>query len=147
MSVVVDIVNRQEKCEVTAELEDLLRRAALAALAAGDWRGPAELSLCLMDDEGMADLSRRYRGIEGPTDVLAFPQRGPAPLGEPPHLGDVAIGVPLAATYGTRLEEELMQLVIHGVLHLLGFDHEAPENAGVMRERERLARWGPSSSP
>jgi len=145
VSVLVDIVNRQGECEVPAELEDVLRRAALAALAAGDWRGPAELSVCLMDDEAIADLNRRYRGIAGPTDVLAFPQPGPAPRGEPPHLGDVAVGVLQAAAQGTSLEEELMQLVIHGVLHLLGFDHEDPEGAAIMAERECLARRGPGS--
>ncbi|HCC33485.1 MAG TPA: rRNA maturation RNase YbeY [Clostridiales bacterium] len=147
MSTVVDIVNRQEEFAITAEAEDSLRSAALAALAAGDWRGPAELSLCLMDDAAMADLNRRYRGIDGPTDVLAFPQPGPAPPEEPPHLGDVAVGVQRAAAQGTSLEEEMMQLVIHGVLHLLGFDHEDEAGAGAMQERERLARSAAASSP
>ena len=147
MSAVVDIVNRQEEFAMTAELEDRLRSAALAALAAGDWRGPAELSLCLMDDAAMADLNRRYRGMEGPTDVLAFPQAGPAPPEGPPHLGDVVIGVQRAAAQGASLEEELMQLAIHGVLHLLGFDHEDSEGALAMQGRERLARTAAAPSP
>jgi probable rRNA maturation factor len=147
MKVVVDIVNQQGEYEVTAKLEDLLRQAALAALAAGDWQGSAELSVCLMDDQAIADLNRHYRGVEGPTDVLAFPQQGPMPPEEPPHLGDVAIGMPRAAAQGTSLEEEAIQLVIHGVLHLLGFDHADSDGAEVMRERERVARAGVTASP
>jgi rRNA maturation RNase YbeY len=85
--------------------------------------------------------------MEGPTDVLAFPQPGPAPPEEPPHLGDVALGVSRAAAQGTSLEEEAMKLVIHGVLHLLGFDHQDVEGAAVMQERERRARSGPALSP
>lgn len=102
----------------------------------------AELSVALVDDEEMARLNARWRGSEGPTDVLAFPMDEPGPR---PHgarlLGDVVISAERAASQaaeaGHSLERELDVLLIHGLLHLLGFDHEGSrEEAEAMELKE-----------
>lgn len=102
----------------------------------------SELSLSLVGDEEMADINRRYRGIDGPTDVLSFSLvEGEAAEHRGKLLGDVVIGVETArrqARHAHRgLDHEMTRLVIHGVLHLLGHDHEEPAEARVMRAEER----------
>ncbi len=100
----------------------------------------AELSIDLVGDRRMRRLNREYRGKDAPTDVLAFPIReapGPASL----LLGDVVISLPTAARQATvqghSLETELAALLIHGVLHLCGYDHERnAREAGRMRRKE-----------
>ena len=113
-----------------------------------------ELSIALVDLAEMADLNSRYRGKEGPTDVLSFGCDDPcAVLGpdEPVMLGDVVIAPEVAeaqaAEYGHTIEEELNLLLVHGVLHLLGYDHEDDESAEVMQARERalLIAWAAAS--
>jgi probable rRNA maturation factor len=105
----------------------------------------AELSIALVDDATGAALNQRFRGSKGPTDVLAFP------LAEGPHarhrgalLGDVVIALGVArrqaAERGHELEVECRHLLVHGVLHLLGYDHARPDEARVMRAKER-ALW------
>ncbi len=102
----------------------------------------AELSLALVGDAAMAELNLRHRGRRGPTDVLSFS------LLEGAHseyrgtlLGDVVIDVEQAARQARRarrpLDEELAKLVIHGILHLLGHDHQAAAEARRMRAEER----------
>jgi len=102
----------------------------------------AELSLALVDDVTMAELNERHRGKRGATDVLSFS------LLEGDHseyrgalLGDVVIDVEQAARQARRarraLDDELAKLMIHGVLHLLGHDHEATDEARRMRAEER----------
>lgn len=103
-----------------------------------------ELSVALVGDDEMAGLNEKYRGKEGPTDVLSFGCDDPCPAGagEPVTLGDVIIApdvaVAHAAEYGTTVEEELNLLLVHGILHLLGYDHESDEDAAVMQAREQL---------
>lgn len=102
----------------------------------------SELSLALVGSEEMAGLNERYRGVAGPTDVLAFPCDDPCPVpgDEPVTLGDVVIAPEIAelqaAELGHTVEEELNLLLVHGILHLLGYDHEADEDARVMQERQ-----------
>jgi probable rRNA maturation factor len=107
----------------------------------------AELSILLVSDREMRTLNRRWRGADRPTDVLAFAQRegdGEAPDGV---LGDVVISVDTArrqaAEHGQALAHEGERLLIHGLLHLLGYDHErSAAEARRMQRRERaLARW------
>ena len=118
----------------------LARRARTALRAAGQAR--AELSLALVGDLAMAELNERHREKHGPTDVLSFS------LVEGPHtafrgtlLGDVVIDVEQAARQARRarrsLDDELAKLMIHGVLHLLGHDHEEDDDARRMRAEER----------
>ncbi len=101
-----------------------------------------ELSMLLVDDELMARLNEQFRGVQGPTDVLSFPQ-GPAPFGEirPVLLGDVVVSTESAQRQademGRSLEEEMDLLLTHGILHLLGYDHETSRSdAGKMKVRE-----------
>jgi probable rRNA maturation factor len=86
--------------------------------------------MLLVDDELMAQLNERFRGVQGPTDVLSFPQ-GSTGFEEvrPTLLGDVVVSTESAQRQademGLSLEEEMDLLLTHGILHLLGYDHEA----------------------
>lgn len=122
--------------------EALLRRRTgklLSALGCDH----AELSLWLCDDTTIADLHREYMGVEGPTNVLSFAQHdGEFGDLEPDLLGDVAVSLDTAsrdaAEVGHPLDDEVLFLVVHGVLHLLGYDHEgdACHRAGEMESKE-----------
>lgn len=107
----------------------------------------AELSVVLVDDAQIQDLNRDYRGIDLPTDVLSFtmeenegPQRT-LHTGSPLLLGDLVVSMQTAERqakeYGHSLEREVGFLLAHGLLHLLGEDHERPEDEARMRERQR----------
>jgi probable rRNA maturation factor len=103
-----------------------------------------ELSVALVATDEIADLNEKYRGIEGPTDVLSFGCDEPcsAASDEPIMLGDVIIAPDVAGAQaielGTTVESELNLLLVHGVLHLLGYDHGSDEDAAVMQARERV---------
>jgi rRNA maturation RNase YbeY len=116
----------------------LARRARLALRVLEQAR--AELSLALVGDAEMAELNLRHRGRRGPTDVLSFSPRRDA-ANAAAWLGDVVIDVEQAARQARRarrrLDDELAKLVIHGVLHLLGHDHEVAAEARSMRAEER----------
>ena len=98
----------------------------------------------LADDATVRELNRTYRGTDAATDVLSFAQsEGEAfaqPDGVPPHIGDVVISLDTAprqaVEYGQALGDEVSHLLVDGVLHLLGYDHEQPDDAAVMRARE-----------
>lgn len=102
-----------------------------------------ELSIAVVDLEEMAELNEKYRGKEGPTDVLSFGCDDPCPVegDEPVTLGDVviapAVAIAQAEEYGHTVEEELNLLLVHGILHLLGYDHEEDDAAAAMQARER----------
>ena len=106
----------------------------------------AELGILLVGNQRMRSLNRRYRGKNRTTDVLAFAVRDAmvqSPCLTPNMLGDVVIAVPEAARQAKQgqrsLDEELMVLLIHGILHLCGYDHEGSEKeARRMRRRERM---------
>ncbi|HEY7838172.1 MAG TPA: rRNA maturation RNase YbeY [Terriglobales bacterium] len=102
-----------------------------------DLQVPAEVGVRLMDDAGIQRLNRDFRGHNTPTDVLSFPA---SPGGG--YLGDIAISRDTAArqarAQGHSLETEIKILLLHGVLHLLGHDHET--DGGAMRRRERALR-------
>ena len=106
-----------------------------------------EASLLLCDDVTIQALNRVHRGQDASTDVLSFPQEEgpPLPLGwadeEIPHLlGDVAISVETARrqaeAFGWTLQDEVEALLVHGLLHLLGCDHETSEDRSAMQARE-----------
>jgi probable rRNA maturation factor len=110
---------------------------------------PYEVSLVFTNSETVKQLNRDYRGVDEPTDVLAFymlPQKGAdSSFAFPPdgitRLGEVIISYPQAVEQakeqGHSLEKELALLVTHGILHLLGYDHEEPEDERKMRAREK----------
>lgn len=100
-----------------------------------------EVSIVLTDDDQIQQLNKTYRGIDKPTNVLAFPmQEGQFADITPGLLGDVVIGCDTAQkeadNAGISLEERLSQLLIHGILHLMGFDHEqGPTQARQMEDK------------
>jgi rRNA maturation RNase YbeY len=102
-----------------------------------------ELSILFTDDNRIAQLNTRYLGREGPTNVLAFPMRGgPTPEVESGMLGDVVISIDTARRESTELgepfENTIDRLMIHGVLHLLAYDHEKSNvEAKRMGEEEK----------
>jgi probable rRNA maturation factor len=106
----------------------------------------AEISVLLIGDRAMRTLNRRYRGKDRTTDVLSFPLReGPFPRVQHHLLGDIVISVPAAARQareaGEALPDEIDRLLVHGFLHLLGYDHERGRvEARRMEARERRLR-------
>lgn len=105
-------------------------------------RSEAELSILITDDEEIRSLNRTYRATDRSTDVLSFSQlEGKGPMTVPQLLGDVVISWETAQRQALELEhsvlKEMKRLLVHGTLHLLGFEHETTdEAAGAMREEE-----------
>jgi len=126
---------------------DLLERAVRAAFAAAGRACSGELTIAVTGEEQVRRLNRDYRGVDAPTDVLAFGEMRDrdafvTPPGDVLYLGDVVISYPRAveqaAEYVHPLDDELVILVIHGVLHLLGYDHETPtDKEDMWRVQER----------
>jgi probable rRNA maturation factor len=161
----VSIFGSDEQQDVVV---DVMRWVSLARLVVDEEKvpGTSELSLLFVDRTTIAELNEKFLGGTGPTDVLAFPMdddvvlggrqpdqggRGPgapAEAGEPPSLiGDVVICPQVAANqateHGWSTDDEIALLVVHGVLHLLNYDHADPREHAAMqrRERELLARF------
>ena len=112
----------------------LVEGAAVAVLAQEGIQG--ELTIVLTDDRRLRQLSRDYLGVDAPTDVLSFPASETDPDSGARYLGDVLISIPRAAAQASEarhpLASEVQLLVVHGVLHLLGYDH------GLAQERSRM---------
>jgi probable rRNA maturation factor len=109
-----------------ARASALLERAALEALHRAS-RADAGMSLVITGDAQLQELNRQYLGIDAPTDVLSFPAEETDPDSGEVYLGDVLISFSQAAAQasaaGHPVEDELQLLAVHGVLHLLGYDH------------------------
>jgi probable rRNA maturation factor len=128
---------------------DAFESLAVFVLRMEDAPDAVELSVALVDPDEIARLNAAYRGVEGPTDVLSFGCDDPEPVDsdEPIAIGDVVIAPEIAqsqaTSLGTTVEAELDLLLVHGVLHLLGYDHDSDEDAAAMQARERavLAAW------
>lgn len=130
----------------------LLERAALVTLesvtpltpdpstASGRSPGPdsahADMTIVLTDDRQLHELNLDYLGVDAPTDVLSFPAGEIDPETESLYLGDIAISIPRAIqqaqTGGHPVEAEAQLLVVHGTLHLLGYDHSTDEEKAIM---------------
>jgi probable rRNA maturation factor len=137
--------------------EGWVRRIAQTVLKDEGVAAPYEVCLVFTDSETVQQLNRDYRGVNEPTDVLAFymlPQKGndssfPLPPDGITRLGEIVICCPQAVLQaieeGHSTEKELALLIIHGILHLLGYDHEGPDEDSKMRGRERelLKRYFP----
>lgn len=130
--------------------ERLATCAAEAALAAArpSLGRDAEISILLTDDAAIRALNRIWRGIDQATNVLSFPAAAPERLAGAAHLGDVAIAIETmrreAEAEGKTPADHLAHLVVHGVLHLLGHDHELESQAQTMEALEVaiLAEFG-----
>ncbi len=134
----LDIQNASASNRVPAKAD--FERWAAAALRGR--REEGELSLRLIDEEESADLNLRYRGKAGPTNVLSFPFEPPPGLPDLNLIGDLAICVPVvereAAEQGKSLDAHWAHMVIHGTLHLLGYDHLGEAEAQEMEALETL---------
>ena len=141
-----------------------IRKTALAALDVALPQQSCQLSLAICDDETILRLNREYRGVDEVTDVLAFSSQHPGswqgkggpsakcptddgpfvlPPEEPPYVGEVLISYPQvcrqAAEAGNTPERETALLVNHGILHLLGYDHQEPQQEATMEEKQKEA--------
>jgi probable rRNA maturation factor len=116
-------------------IEDVLRE---------DGTDEASVTLLIAGDELLQRLNREHRGIDEPTDVLSFAEEGgellPSPEGGPRYLGDIAVSIERATVQAEAadltLDQELRHLVLHGLLHLLGYDHETDDDDAKMSARE-----------
>ncbi|MGH9464120.1 MAG: rRNA maturation RNase YbeY [Thermoanaerobaculia bacterium] len=142
---------RHPSCELAVQNPVGWPPARVDALAA--WLSPlvaelapraASLGVCLADDAALRRANRRYRGADRPTDVLSFPGQLTA---EGWHLGDILISLPKAERQARRLQHsldrELRELLLHGVLHCLGHDHEADDGEMAALELGLRERWLP----
>ncbi len=141
---------------VVDDPEQLCRQAVRATLgraAPPAWRAAAEVSLLLCDDATMRALNARYRQRDRATNVLSFPAHEldpdrppPAPAPGPVLLGDIALAAETvaaeAAAEAKRPADHLSHLVVHGCLHLLGYDHQDAAGAARMEELERVILAG-----
>ena len=120
--------------------EDLLERAANAALEHETQPLESELSIVLTDNARLHELNLNYLGIDSPTDVLSFPASETDPETGGRYIGDILISIPRAQEQanaaGHPLESEVQLLVVHGVLHLLGHDHAQVEEKRRMWEAQ-----------
>ncbi len=145
ITIAVDVRAGDWRCRLPG-VEAAVREAALAALRSGasDMVAPdgIEISLVLADDATVQALNRDYRGRDAPTNVLAFPQgkESADATSGPVLLGDVVLALETvsgeAAAQGKSAIDHVRHLVVHGVLHLLGFDHDTDAAAADMERRE-----------
>ena len=140
MKMEISVVDREEFIDGPAK-ENLIHLAKKILLYL-DLSARSELCVSLVSDGDMRELNRRYRQIDATTDVLCFPQKSEA---TPDLLGDIVISYETAIRHSQKLEitveEELRLLVVHAVLHLLGFDHKKGQKRkrGDAGERKRGA--------
>jgi probable rRNA maturation factor len=135
----IEVVNRQRKLPVDCERWRAFIRKALRAAPAGG----AGVTVAFVSDRAMRELNRRWRGKGGTTDVLSFPaEQDEFERGEGLTLGDVVISAEQAARqaarHGLDFDREVAQLILHGLLHLCGYDHET--DSGEMDRLELTLR-------
>lgn len=135
------LINNETEADVTPYGEKI-RKAFQIAAELEKVQEPWEVSISFVDDAAIEELNSRYREIHSPTDVLSFPQDDEfsLPPGMPRVLGDIVISleraVKQAEEYGHSILREVVFLCVHGFFHLLGYDHESPEEQKVMRAKE-----------
>ena len=143
---IVALDNDQEKIEISAELEGLLNKAMNLVAGLENLSENTEVDITIVTDEEIHVLNRDYRGVDRATDVLSFAldegDEEPEILGdEAEHLlGDIIISAEKASVqaeeFGHGLNREIVYLAVHGMLHLLGYDHMVEDEKIVMRKRE-----------
>jgi probable rRNA maturation factor len=118
----------------------ILLHAAQHTLDISNISGHSSLTIVIGNDALLHRLNRQYRQVDSPTDVLSFPTGEVDPDTDTPYLGDVIISLPRASeqasTYGHSLTDELQLLVVHGILHLLGYDHIQPADKPKMQSAQ-----------
>ncbi len=136
-------------------VNESLIRAIATVLTAHDTDPEAGVSVVITDDDEVRALNKQFRDVDAPTDILSFPADEPPipmPNDEPPYLGDLIIAYPYAKAQaekvGQDIADNLSLLVVHGALHLLGYDHDTPENKAEMwaKQADALRLLGISES-
>ena len=129
----IEVVNRQRRLKVDTKTWATFAAKALEAIGKSD----SSATIAFVSDKSIRKLNQQFRGIDKATDVLSFP------ADEPHNLGDVAVSVETAAIQakdnGLSFENEIAQLILHGLLHLSGYDHET-DNGEMNRLELRLRR-------
>jgi len=143
---IVTLENNQEKVTIPEKLEADLTKAMNVVAELEGLSPQTEVDITIVDDAAIHELNRTYRGIDRPTDVLSFAldegeEEPEVDDDEIEHLlGDVIISAPTAVRqgeeYGHGLEREMTYLAVHGMLHLLGYDHMEEKDKLIMRKRE-----------
>ena len=130
----ITLLIRETKWRKPRTLSTRLKRAARLALAQGGAEPAASLTILLTGDKQLQALNLSFRGKDRPTNVLSFPS------GAEGYLGDIAIAYGIAAKEAKAQDKSLVDhathLAVHGVLHLLGFDHKTARQAGIMEPLE-----------
>ena len=134
----IEVVNRQRKVRIDLERWRSFSEKALTSIR----KESGDATIAFVSDRKIKELNSRFRGIDKATDVLSFPA-GEEPSGETANLGDIAISVERAGIQAREnqmtFDEEIAQLILHGLLHLCGYDHETDK--GEMNQLElRLRR-------
>ncbi len=149
LSVEVDTILKENLSAERAEHLRTFAAEAVETTLSAEGRKPegCEVSVLFTDDSFIADLNSQYRGVEGPTDVLSFAMMdsSEASLCDIPGLldmlGDIVVSLETAkrqADLGGKSEDdEIALLLVHGTLHLLGYDHDEPEKEAIMWEKQR----------
>jgi len=146
----MSIINTQIDLPYQADI-DVERLTSLAKSALEYCRiDDGEVTVVISSDDVLRSLNRQYRGVDAPTDVLSFEEASPAdefvlPGQESPYLGDVIISAPTAIKQAQAMGhapfEEILLLTVHGILHLLGFDHLTPaEKVTMWQKQEEILR-------
>jgi probable rRNA maturation factor len=129
----IEVVNRQRRLQIDTRAWSNFAAKALAAIG----KSESSATIAFVSDKKIRELNRQFRGIDKATDVLSFPSDGPD------ELGDVAVSVDTAAAQakenGLKFDEEIAQLILHGLLHLSGYDHET-DNGEMNRLELRLRK-------
>jgi len=135
MSVDVQVATRAASVPKTGDIQRWVRAALQEIGAPGE---PTDLCIRVVDSDEARVLNERYRGIDKPTNVLSFPAQVDVPGAN--ILGDVVICAPVvsaeAADQGKNVGDHFAHMVVHGVLHLAGYDHEEPQDAELMEALE-----------
>lgn len=137
----------QDREAVTYKLKMIVRAAIFDTLAYEGFRGYAEVSVCFCDNAQIQGINKKYRNMDNATDVLSFPQFERGEKFVPSFdgrvtLGDIVISLQRAREqsreFGHSFGREIAFLCAHSTLHLLGYDHETPEEEHDMRRRQRI---------
>ena len=131
----IEVVNRQRHFKVDTGVWTDFATKALAAIGNGE----SSATIAFVSDKRIRELNRQFRGIDKATDVLSFPAGGP----NESNLGDIAISAETAAVQAKEIrlsfDDEIAQLILHGLLHLSGYDHET-DNGEMNRLELQLRR-------
>ena len=135
----IEVVNRQRKKKIEPEAWTTIASEMLEAIG----KPQSSATIAFVSDTKIRELNRRFRGIDSATDVLSFPDGVTERQRQGQNLGDIAVSVERAELQakenGLRFDEEISQLILHGLLHLCGYDHET-DNGEMNRLELRLRK-------